>query len=318
MNKLRYALSRLAAFPSRCLRKKDSEPPQSNIYLPAPAADGDREKASLVNRIINAVLPPLRTAYRIINKCPPYIFLGLALFSLAYWAACVIAAGPGISALFIWPAAAVFFAVCFLWTKGLFPFVSLRKKKWLCCVIAITLCLLFCFFGVVECFVIAGMGSSGEDELDYIIVLGAHVRGTYPSSALTWRIERAYEYLIENPETSAVLSGGRGAGEDISEAECMRRELERLGVAPERLLLEDKSTSTFENISFSLAVINDENSKIGIVTNNFHVWRAVRIARRAGVEGISGIAAPYRNLLIIHYMVREFFSVLANSISGNM
>ena len=161
-------------------------------------------------------------------------------------------------------------------------------------------------FVVVEC-LLSGHDETGKQGLDYIIVLGAQVKGTTPSFALHWRIERAYEYLSGNPNTIAVVSGGQGNGEDISEAECMRRELIRRGIAEERILIEDKSTSTKENISFSLEIIGDKAARMGVVTNNFHVWRAVRIARRTGAENTVGVAAQYPNVLLIHYMVREFF-----------
>ncbi len=220
--------------------------------------------------------------------------------------------------LWIWPTAALFFGLCTLFAAGRRPFTRLRRVMWLRISIAAMIAALICAFVVIECFVISGMNDTGEPGLDYIIVLGAQVRGTTPSFALYWRIERAYEYLSENPDTIAVVSGGQGRGEDISEAECMRRELIGRGIAEERIFIEDQSTSTKENISFSLEIIGDRDAKIGVVTNNFHVWRATRIARRAGAENAVGIAAPYRNLLIIHYMAREFFSVVANSLSGNM
>ncbi|MGI6167797.1 MAG: YdcF family protein [Eubacteriales bacterium] len=255
-----------------------------------------------------------RRAFRLASVVIPLV---LAVFCLVYWVICLIAAGGAIDMLWIWPAAVLFFGLCSLFTAGRRPFVRLRRVMWLRITIAAMIAALICAFIVVECLVISGMNETGEPGLDYIIVLGAQVRGTTPSFALYWRIERAYEYLSENPNTVAVVAGGQGSGEDISEAECMRRELTRRGIAEERIIIEDKSTSTKENISFSLEKI-DKTAKIGVVTNNFHVWRATRIARRAGAENAVGIAAPYRNVLIIHYMAREFFSVVANSLSGNM
>lgn len=261
---------------------------------------------------------PLGRVRSIALRLLPALMLTLSAFCLAYWAACTLAAGPAISALIVWPAASLFFALCFLWFAGLFPFAGLRRKKWLRRLAALTLASLFCLFGVIEGLIIHGMGEEGGEGLDYIIVLGAHVRGSVPSAPLAWRIERAYEYLRDNPDTLAVLSGGQGAGEDISEAECMRRELIALGIDGGRLLLEERSTSTAENISLSLEIIGEGGAGIGIVTNNFHVWRALRIARRAGIGEAEGIAAPFKNLLLPHYMVREFFSILFNSLTGNM
>ncbi len=257
-------------------------------------------------------------ARRVLEWAAIILPFGLAAFCLLYWVVCLIAAGGGIDMLWVWPAAALFFSLCAVFCAGLPPFFRLRRKRWLRITVAAVFAALICAFVVVECFVISGMDETGKPGLDYIIVLGAQVKGTTPSFALHWRIERAYEYLSGNPNTIAVVSGGQGNGEDISEAECMRRELIRRGIAEERILIEDKSTSTKENISFSLEIIGDKAARMGVVTNNFHVWRAVRIARRTGAENTVGVAAQYPNVLLIHYMVREFFSAVANSLSGNM
>ena len=106
-------------------------------------------------------------------------------------------------------------------------------------------------------------------DLDYLIVLGAHVDGTRLTLALLERTRRALQYLKDNPRTRAVLSGGRGTGEQISEAEAMYRYLTSRGIAGERLLLEDQSVNTAENIRFSLEKIGSKDVSIGVVTNNF-------------------------------------------------
>ncbi len=255
---------------------------------------------------------------RIIGKTAAAVTLSAGTLSVIYWLLCITIAGAGISELWIWPAASAFLFICYLWVTGRPPFSRLHLIKWLRICASVLLVLIFGFFATVECLVISGMDDDGEPGLDYIIVLGAQVKGTRPSMALRWRIDRAYEYLTENPDTFAVVSGGQGQGEDISEAECMKRELVSRGIPEERILMEDRSTSTMENIRFSLEVIGRDGVRIGIVTNNFHVWRAVKIAHRAGADGAVGIAAPFRNALIFHYMAREFFSTVMNSMNGNM
>ena len=91
------------------------------------------------------------------------------------------------------------------------------------------------------------------ENLDYLIVLGAHVDGTRLTLALLERTRRALQYLKENPRTIAVLSGGRGSGEQISEAQAMFHYLTAHGIPKERLILEDRSVNTKENLAFSLA-----------------------------------------------------------------
>ncbi len=151
--------------------------------------------------------------------------------------------------------------------------------------------------------VVSGMGKKGEKGLPYVIVLGAQVKGTRPSRALRLRLEAALSYAQENPETTLILSGGKGSGEEISEAECMRGWLEEAGIPAKRLILEDQSTSTEENLKFSQKWIQD--APVGIVTNNFHVYRAEKLAKRLGYTQAVGIAGASDPILQVHYVVRE-------------
>ena len=132
-----------------------------------------------------------------------------------------------------------------------------------------------------------------EPDADYIIVLGAAVYGEEPSITLRHRLEGAARYLDGNPKTKAVVSGGQGAGEDISEAECMRRYLTEHGIAPERILVEDRSTSTKENLVFSKAVIGSDGGdvkNIAIVSSGYHLYRAKKMATMLGMHatGVAG------------------------------
>lgn len=171
-------------------------------------------------------------------------------------------------------------------------------------------------FIIVLGLIVSGMKSQPDKNLDYIIILGAKVNGTKPSGALERRIDRAYEYLIQNPNTKAILSGGQGEGEDISEGQCMYNVLIEKGIRNDRLIIEDKSTSTQENIQFSLDLIRNNNDyTYGIVTNNFHVYRAVAIARKMGYE-MQGIPATNDIYTFTNYMVREFFAIIKYKISG--
>ena len=155
------------------------------------------------------------------------------------------------------------------------------------------------------------------ENLDYRIVLGAHVNGTRLSRALRFRVEKAEEYLRENPRTLAVLSGGRGVDEKISEAKAMADYLLAHGIERERLLLEERSVSTAENLRFSLELLPDRKQKIGIVTNNFHIFRSVAIGRKLGCEKIWGLAAPYPSWKLLWYSFREVLAIVKDKIVGN-
>ena len=155
-------------------------------------------------------------------------------------------------------------------------------------------------------------------NLDYIIVLGAHVDGTRPTLALLERIRRALEYLEENPRTRAVLSGGRGEGEQISEAQAMYNYLTEHGIAGERLLLEERSVNTKENLAFSLELLGDVTCSVGVVTNNFHVFRGVAIGRKCGCRDICGIPSRYRSWRLLIYIPREILAILKDKLMGNL
>ena len=130
---------------------------------------------------------------------------------------------------------------------------------------------------------IAAVRMRKHPNLEYIIVLGAHVEGTRLTKALLERTRRALQYMEENPETKAVLSGGKGDGESITEAQAMCNYLVEHGIDRERLILEEKSTSTTENLKFSLGMIG-LNHSVGIVTNNFHVFRGTAIGKKCGMQ----------------------------------
>jgi uncharacterized SAM-binding protein YcdF (DUF218 family) len=119
-----------------------------------------------------------------------------------------------------------------------------------------------------------------------LILLGCQVRGETPSMMLTRRMEAALIWLEENQDAVGVLSGGQGPGEWITEAECMRRWLTARGIPEERLFMEERSTSTFENIRFSKEVIeaNDLPRTVAIATDGFHQLRAQTFAEREGLE----------------------------------
>ena len=159
-------------------------------------------------------------------------------------------------------------------------------------------------------------GGADNDALpaEAAIVLGAGVNGETPSLILQSRIERAADYLTKHPDTVAILSGGQGDGERISEAECMRRRLTARDVGEDRLLLEDRSTSTAENFAFSKVLLQEhgidpDTAVIAVVTSDFHCFRAHLIAQRAGLTVIDVPAEVDWLLLNANYYIREFFAL---------
>ena len=161
------------------------------------------------------------------------------------------------------------------------------KRIFLVCLAAVT---------VVLCAFETAIVTRGEEDwsalpVDAVIVLGAGVNGETPSMALQTRIDAAAAYLEQHPDVPVVLSGGQGSGEDITEAEAMRRALKAKGMPEDRLLLEESSTSTAENFAFSKVLLEDhdidtDTAVIAVVTNDFHIFRAKLIAQREGLTVI--------------------------------
>ena len=154
----------------------------------------------------------------------------------------------------------------------------------------------------------AGSGSA-DDDCDYLIVLGAGVNGTVPSLSLRERLDAAFRYLEDHPNAVAVLSGGQGSGEEITEAECMFRYLTARGLPSERLIQESRATSTQENLAFSRKLIPADTARIGILSSEYHLLRARLMARDQGLEPVLVSAKTTRLTLRINYYMREVAGV---------
>jgi len=157
------------------------------------------------------------------------------------------------------------------------------------------------------------------DEARAIIVLGAGVHGTKPSLALQHRLEVAAEYLRENDNCIAVVSGGRGPQEMITEAQAMYSYMLELGIPEERIIMEDKAHSTYENFLFSKKILDErfgEEYTAIFATNDFHIFRAKIAAKKAGLGGIRGLGCPSPFYIVPNYYMRESMAILRYVLLG--
>ena len=186
--------------------------------------------------------------------------------------------------------------------------------RWLLGAVRVLALLLLVCFIAGECYILSGAHTSKDAEgADYLIVLGAQVNGTVPSLMLHARLTAALNYLERNPGAKAVLCGAQGGGEQITEAEAMRRWLEARGIDRGRLLLEDRSHDTIQNLQNAFVIIEADCGgaapKLCVVSNEFHLRRAQLISRYEGHE-VSVLNGPTPRVdLIVCYFVREFFSL---------
>lgn len=208
----------------------------------------------------------------------------------------------------------VLFLLGFLWKKGAIA----RLPLWVRVAALFLLTVGAVIFMVVEGCVFSGFFTKDAQDFDYIIVLGAQMKENGPSRVLKMRLDTAYDYLVEHENTLVIVSGGQGADERETEAEGMRRYLEERGIDPLRIIKEDQSRNTAQNIQYSSHFLDKTSDRVGIVSNNFHIFRAVRLAHHAGYTHVSGIAAPSELFLLPNNMFREFLGVVKDFVVGNL
>lgn len=182
------------------------------------------------------------------------------------------------------------------------------KKKRFMLIMGLFFILGLIYIGILQFKISQFYQSAVPQNADYLIVLGARVKGTVPSLVLKARINAAAEYLKANKKTLVIASGGKGPGEDISEAANIRIELMNRGIDGSRILQEDQSTDTYENIQFSKRLI-PKNEKTGvIVTNNFHIYRALSIAKDQHLN-VYGLPAATPKTAIFKSYTREYLAI---------
>ena len=163
---------------------------------------------------------------------------------------------------------------------------------------------------VIELIILCAMVAVSQKNLDYIIILGAQIKGKKITNALERRLNKGLAYLRENPKTMCIVSGGKGKGEEITEAEAMAEYLLENGIEKERICLDDKSKTTWQNLEYSQQFIrNLEETKTGIVTNNFHIYRSVKIAELQGYKEVFALPATTNMIVFPNYMTREFLAL---------
>lgn len=205
---------------------------------------------------------------------------------------------------------------------GLLKRKSARAARILWWIFTAILIVGFLVLGATGILILHAGATQPETACDYIVVLGAKVEHGGPGDTLQERIDQAYEYLSENPNTVAIVSGGKGGDEPMSEAQCMFDALTAMGIEENRVWMEENATSTWENLKFSLALIEERTGarpqSIGVVSSEFHLFRVQMYAqdRRVSIVGIPAkTETPVRWL---HYFIREIAGVWHYLILGGL
>lgn len=195
----------------------------------------------------------------------------------------------------------------------LFHIFKRFKLKKLRSVLIILLCIGLMLFIAAEIPIIIAAQGDKDVACDYMIVLGAGVNGIVPSLSLVNRLTAALEYLEEHPGCIAIVSGGQGHGEDITEASAMRTWLLEHGIEPERIIMEDEATNTWENLSYSIDIIKEREGSIegdiAIVSSEYHLYRSKYMAQLKGLDTVGIPGKTSYPILKINYFIREAFAV---------
>ena len=202
----------------------------------------------------------------------------------------------------------LFYALLSRFSKK-YPITARRLRR----VFTTLLCIGLILVGITEYFILRASFGDPNETCDYVVVLGAKVRTTGPSASLWDRIYGARDYLEAHPDVIAVVSGGQGADEPIAEAEAMYEELVKLGIDKNRIWIEDRASSTWENLNFSLNLIEKKTGsrpeKIGIVSSEYHLFRASLFADACNVESVGIPARTSRFSQKINHFMREVAGV---------
>ena len=287
-----------------------------------------------------------------------WVFTAAAVLCLVYYGVIVLYAGFGTSFAVLWLLIGGFFGAT---AAGIHFYQKYpeRMPLWLP-VSFVTLCASGLMIVLVTQILIFGrIPAAAEPSLDYVIVLGAKVKpdGSL-SKTLKLRLDKALEYMKENPETMLVLSGAKGDAEPCSEADAMETYLLGQGADPDHLLKEEQSFSTVENLAYSRVMIEKRENlleqerkaeadrllrapgeiegvpetgasanntpvlarqpRVGIITSNFHLCRAAMIAKKQDYGTVYGIASEADKVLLVHFSLRDGIALLKDRLMGNL
>ena len=170
-------------------------------------------------------------------------------------------------------------------------------------------------FILVEIRIISYAMKGPEKDADYLIVLGSQVKAYGPSVDYRSRLEKAYEYLLENEDTVVITTGAQGHDEPVSEGRGGSEYLKNKGLDEKRILIEENSYDTLENIRNAGEIIKGnggdiKEDKVVIVSAIYHLYRASYIAEKVGYGNVSCYGGHGLLILLPHYFTREFFALI--------
>ena len=208
------------------------------------------------------------------------------------------------------------------WGVALGLFLFPRLPGWWRWILAGLLALGVIVFVILEIPIIRDARTDADPAADYVVVLGAGIRGMEPTRSLRDRLEAALDYLNTYPESVAIVSGSQGPDEVAPEAEVMARWLAEKGIDPKRIVQETEADNTRENLENSFAIIErlggDPGDGVAIVTSEYHLWRAKQMALALGAKPLGVAARTAYPDLMVNYFIREAFAAAYMRFAGTL
>ncbi len=186
-----------------------------------------------------------------------------------------------------------------------------KKIRNLILIMAILGLVLFLFF-LINLISVANMAEPDSDY-EVVIVLGAKVNGMSPSLALKYRLDKALEYISDREDIRVVVTGGKGSDEAYTESFVMKSYLINHGLDESRIIMEDKSTTTYQNLKNTRDMIDAK--KVLVCSNGFHTYRAIRLAKKLGFDAYP-LNAKTPDIIKIRMYIREILANIYISIFG--
>lgn len=270
------------------------------------------------------------------RKVLSLIFFICAGLCILYFAVIIGYGGISTSFCLIWP----FFAVIFA-AMGTMLGRSIRRKDrmpgMLPAFIYTSFGLFLGLFFLIMNLVMSSSRASEDLRTDYCIVLGARVYSDGVSKTLVYRLDKAYEVFYDDPGTTLVLAGGQDKGDAVPEAFAMYNYLSMKGVPQSKMLMEHRATSTSDIIRGAADIIERDAAirripkgpgdrvwsaeyepSVGIITSDYHMFRAKTMAQSNGLKDIRSIPARSDSILYIHNCVRESAAIIKDLFMGNL
>lgn len=172
------------------------------------------------------------------------------------------------------------------------------------------------FWGVTTRWLSDGAEPKADGSNEYALVLGAKVKkGSVPSKSLSYRLDAALQYAKKYPHVKLIVSGGQGPDEDATEGSVMQAYLVKHGLSPERIIIEGKATNTYENIVYSLKLLDEDISDLTIISSDYHLARAKMLANRMDLN-VDVVTAKTPKIIEAKVRFRERFALVKSFILG--